>query len=391
MTTHAQPSTKESKKSLKIKAFLKKYAPIIEGYRLSDEPVHFGTSGAVAKYKNGPQIRAVKFPRIDKFEGSELEELNDDQKEEHKLLQELSGAKSSLFLQHLASNEIKAGNKKLRYIMMEFAPFGNLSSYLRKNPTLSLRERQSIATQMTNCVYKMHELGIYSRDIKPENFLVFKDQKGRIRVKISDLGGGTRNKLSPEERLTPKYEPPEFHKGFYYNCERLDNECLVIALADVLDPVAFKKLDRKTEEVEERTGEVAAARLRFEGSKKIVRQHMSDKLNEALKNLKDQLNSIPETSSAEPKRSRTSSPLIGITSSRKKTSTEPNSSQFPPRDAEIKNARSYLDTIKQVKRRAEQIKREQSYSTNSYSSTGSYSSTSSYSSTDSYGASYRSR
>lgn len=68
-----------------------------------------------------------------------------------------------------------------------FANGGDANKIL-EGPELSLKEKSKIVEEMTKGVAQLHKMGIVHRDIKPDNFLLFKDSEGNLNVKIADFG-----------------------------------------------------------------------------------------------------------------------------------------------------------------------------------------------------------
>lgn len=99
--------------------------------------------------------------------------------------------------------------KSFRYYTMELAE-EDLFYFLKKN-TLSLQQKYLLCSEMLRCIEALHKIGIYHRDIKPGNFLMFGNN-----WKIADLGlvdfrendeaaiDGKKEKIGPRGFLSPE-------------------------------------------------------------------------------------------------------------------------------------------------------------------------------------------
>lgn len=100
-----------------------------------------------------------------------------------------------------------------QFLVMEKANGGSLADYLADHPDLNLTQRLELALEMVACVAALHARGWAHRDIKPDNFLVFIDKKGKPSLKNADLSGLTRKRWTSEmassiENVSPyEYEP----------------------------------------------------------------------------------------------------------------------------------------------------------------------------------------
>jgi serine/threonine protein kinase len=61
------------------------------------------------------------------------------------------------------------------YILMEYAPNGDLFSFIRKNKTLSEEQARQLTYEVGSALAYLHQNGIVHRDLKPENCLLHAD------------------------------------------------------------------------------------------------------------------------------------------------------------------------------------------------------------------------
>lgn len=233
---------------VKPEEFLKYYPRRIEtknGRVLTfDEQCFCGAKGFVGIYrdKNGGKA-AVKFPNPELLEkGQEKPDRFQDFKSEASLLTDLSSAgqrnrSSKSFLRNVYGGALEFNGKDLPYIAMEYAEKGDLDTYLASHD-LSEKDRLCIATKLVRAVLDMHKQGIYSRDIKPANFLLRKNRD----IVVSDLGFGTIKKTAELRLGTPRYMSPDIFNP-PYDCKKVDQHSLLISIADVLNPNFFSEPD----------------------------------------------------------------------------------------------------------------------------------------------------
>ena len=72
-------------------------------------------------------------------------------------------------------------------LVMEFAKYGNLYTYIKKHSYLTEEKSFKFFIQVVNAIYFLHKNDLIHRDIKPENILLFEDC-----VKLCDFGWCTR-------------------------------------------------------------------------------------------------------------------------------------------------------------------------------------------------------
>ena len=107
------------------------------------------------------------------------------------------------------------------YFILEYIPNGNLKSFLLNNrKTLTENELKKIMLELSRAVLFLHSVGIIHRDLKPENVLIFKNDNGKIEVKLIDFGFsrilGKLDKLN-EAYGTFSYASPEILNKKPYN------------------------------------------------------------------------------------------------------------------------------------------------------------------------------
>ena len=68
-------------------------------------------------------------------------------------------------------------------LVMEFAKYGNLYTYIKKHSYLTEEKSFKFFIQVVNAIYFLHKNDLIHRDIKPENILLFDDC-----VKLCDFG-----------------------------------------------------------------------------------------------------------------------------------------------------------------------------------------------------------
>ena len=101
--------------------------------------------------------------------------------------------------------------KNYLYIVMEYAPYGDLFSYIqerkRKNKSISYRSIKYVICSISKGLRDLHRNNIIHRDIKPCNILICKGKK----IKIADFG------ISRIVEGTPYYICPEIINGCRYS------------------------------------------------------------------------------------------------------------------------------------------------------------------------------
>lgn len=99
-------------------------------------------------------------------------------------------------------------------MVFEWCNQNELGQYLNKNRSLSPMSRLDIALQTVIGLEFFHDKGLVHRDIKPHNYLVHKDEDGKIIVKLADFGSSrSQYDLMPVLRgISPIFAPPELVK-----------------------------------------------------------------------------------------------------------------------------------------------------------------------------------
>jgi serine/threonine protein kinase len=96
------------------------------------------------------------------------------------------------------------------YAVVSTKAMGDLEGLMKSNE-LSFADRASICDQVKEAVKQMHAAGFVHGDLKPDNFLVYKDADGKCIVKLSDFG--KTRPISPGEELSrfgnPRFVGPE--------------------------------------------------------------------------------------------------------------------------------------------------------------------------------------
>ncbi|KAB1273244.1 Aurora kinase C [Camelus dromedarius] len=109
------------------------------------------------------------------------------------------------------------------YLILEYAPRGELYKELQKNHTLDEQRTATIMEELADALTYCHEKKVIHRDIKPENLLL----GFRGEVKIADFGW--RKTMCG----TLDYLPPEMIEGRTYN-EKVDLWCIGVLCYELL-------------------------------------------------------------------------------------------------------------------------------------------------------------
>lgn len=104
------------------------------------------------------------------------------------------------------------------YSVMEYIPGRSLAYQIKRHGALNPRQVAEIASQLCNSLIEVHEHGMLHRDLKPSNIMLFRNDEGRVIVKLLDFG--IAKMLAPGESDTvmtqagtfvgtPRYASPE--------------------------------------------------------------------------------------------------------------------------------------------------------------------------------------
>jgi len=119
------------------------------------------------------------------------------------------------------------------YLILEFAPRGEMYKFLQKRPGGKFDEPMAskFIRQMTQALSYCHSMSVIHRDIKPENLLL--DMKGDL--KISDFGWSVHAPSSRRATMcgTLDYLPPEMINGDTHD-ERVDHWALGVLTYEFL-------------------------------------------------------------------------------------------------------------------------------------------------------------
>jgi len=106
---------------------------------------------------------------------------------------------------------------RIVYLVMEYVDGEPLSRILARDGVLEPRRAIEIARQIADGLSAAHDLGIFHRDLKPDNVIVARGRDGRDQPKIVDFGIAKAASEAPQDALTrsglvigtPEYMSPE--------------------------------------------------------------------------------------------------------------------------------------------------------------------------------------
>lgn len=109
------------------------------------------------------------------------------------------------------------------FMVMEYAPGGELFDYIVAKDKLKEEEARGFFRQIVSAVAYIHERGYAHRDLKPENLLLDEDQN----IKLIDFGLVAKPRGGMTDHLdtccgSPAYAAPELISGFPYHGNEVD-------------------------------------------------------------------------------------------------------------------------------------------------------------------------
>jgi serine/threonine protein kinase len=116
--------------------------------------------------------------------------------------------------------------RKISYVVLEYAENGELFKYLKKSRGFPLNISKYYFKQILLGVSKLHNDGIFHRDLKLENLLLDKDFK----IKIADFGFATNNEKDTKVLGTDFFMAPEMISRKEY----FSSKCDVFSLGVIL-------------------------------------------------------------------------------------------------------------------------------------------------------------
>eukprot|EP00947_MAST-08B_sp_MAST-8B-sp1_P002879 g2879.t1 len=103
-------------------------------------------------------------------------------------------------------------------VIMEYCYLGNLEGYLRDPTRIPLEhpEMLQLATQVMSGISFLHRFNMVHRDIAARNFLVTKDRRGSLTVKLGLVRSEGFSSSDDGSRRINFHLPPEFFEGSYF-------------------------------------------------------------------------------------------------------------------------------------------------------------------------------
>ena len=151
-------------------------------------------------------------------------------------------------------------NKDAFDLVMEYAKYGNLFYYIKRNNYLSEEKSFQFFMQVVNAVYFLHKNDLIHRDIKPENILMFENKV----LKLCDFGWCT--KLNGGQRITfcgtVEYMSPEMVNKEEYSKE-IDIWSLGILLYEMIHGHSPFKPDKPKFNMNDVIGNIKIKDLKF--------------------------------------------------------------------------------------------------------------------------------
>uniref|UniRef100_A0A8C6R487 non-specific serine/threonine protein kinase n=1 Tax=Nannospalax galili TaxID=1026970 RepID=A0A8C6R487_NANGA len=117
------------------------------------------------------------------------------------------------------------------YLILEYAPRGELYKELQRNHTLDEQRTATIMEELADALNYCHQKKVIHRDIKPENLLLGL----RGEVKIADFGWSVHTPSLRRKTMcgTLDYLPPEMIEGRSYD-EKVDLWCIGVLCYELL-------------------------------------------------------------------------------------------------------------------------------------------------------------
>lgn len=118
------------------------------------------------------------------------------------------------------------------YIVMEYIDGCSLKELINKKAPFDNQEALGVAIQIASGLEHAHANGIIHRDIKPQNILITKDEKGGGKVKVTDFGiarATTSNTTTTNSLGSVHYFSPEQARGGF-----VDNKSDIYSLGIVM-------------------------------------------------------------------------------------------------------------------------------------------------------------
>lgn len=178
---------------------------IVGNYRI-EKTIGEGTFGKVKLAVHVPTGEQVAIKILEKSKIHDQEELERVEKE----------IKYLKMLNHPNIIQIYEiiENSKNFYLVMEYAPGGELFNYIVKNEKISENESSYFFSQIIHGIEEIHKKKICHRDIKPENLLLTSNKI----IKIIDFGlSNEYDKYLSTPCGSPCYASPEMIHGVKYN------------------------------------------------------------------------------------------------------------------------------------------------------------------------------
>ncbi|KAK8876002.1 hypothetical protein M9Y10_006185 [Tritrichomonas musculus] len=107
-------------------------------------------------------------------------------------------------------------------IVTDYKPLSSLHSFIIKEYPNGIPERKckQMFKKMLEAVKYLHEMNIWHRDVKPDNFLIEDSNPENPKILLTDFGFARRfnqDELSEEYIGTPEFCPPEMYNAIPYN------------------------------------------------------------------------------------------------------------------------------------------------------------------------------